>query len=601
MSNAHIVEYLDYYVDLPQAPHYAVMLTGPWGIGKSFNIKRYLVSVRGRGKKVAYISLHGAKSTDDIALSLMAALVPGQDNNLVSLGVQIGRALLRMPGGNGVATTRWIPKSFCDLLVLDDLERALISPVEVLGFVNSFIEHEDRRVVIVANESEIQDKENYKRVREKVIGMTFELAEETNAALAHFIASIGDQATREFLKCETESVLQIFDQSKTQNLRLLDQSLQSWERIFKIITPALKKKHVGIAAAFKLFLVLSLEVRSGRLGRQDLARRVDQIVAGHMKKRESGDKVGTPLSAAQDRYDRICLHDSVLSDEVLEQVLCDGRIDVSAINKALSVNELFVAPDEEPNWRKVWHGFLRDSSEFEPAFAAMEKEFLDRKFDDPGIVLHVLGLRLWGAELGELKYCEKKIIEQGKVYIDDLRKEGRLRRYERHTFHDAAHGLAIHNVDSVGFQILHKHFMEQSDLAYQDGWPALAESLLANMSGDAETFYARVCWSGNQVKPDCADDAILSRIAPEAFVDKLLTCSPQAQRTTLQGLMTRYDCGRLGNTLWAEVKWLIEMHQELQNRIPQLARIRQYSISNDTSRLLGAALKEATTFTTAPK
>lgn len=596
MSNGHIFEYLDYYVDLPHAPHYAVMVTGPWGIGKSFSIKRYLNSLRGRGKKVAYVSLYGVKSTDDIAVSLLAALMPGQDNKLLKLSGQIGRALWRkLPGGAGEAAVSWIPDSFCDLLVLDDLERALLSPVEVLGFVNSFIEHEDRRVAIVANEAEIQGKKDYIRVREKVIGMTFELAEETDAALAHFIACIEDEATREFLSGVSESILQIFNQSKTQNLRVLDQSLQSWQRVFKVIDPALKKKEAGIATAFKLFLALSIEVRSGRIQRQDLTRRIDQIVAGNLKKSDNGDKVGTPLSEAQDRYDRISLHNSILSDEVLEQVFCYGRIDASAINAALSVNELFVAPDEEPNWRKVWHGFLRDSSEFEPAFAAMEKEFADRKFDESGIVLHVLGLRLWGAEIGELKKSENEIVEEGRAYIDDLREKGRLRRYGHQGFQDAAHGLTFHNASTAGFQTLLRYFMEQSELAYHDVWAALGESLLADMSGDAEKFFTRVCWSGGQAKPDCAEDAILSRTAPKAFVDKLLTCSPQAQRTILKGLKTRYEGGRLANTLAAEGPWLNEMHQELQCRIPHLARIRQYSVTHDTARLLGDALKQAQT------
>ena len=137
MSNAQIFEYLDYYVDLPRPPHYAVMLTGPWGIGKSFNIKRYVASLEKRGKKVAYVSLFGVKSTDEIAASLLAALTQQQNNSkLAKLGGQITRAFLtKYAGGNGQAAVDWLPESFCDLLILDDLKRAHLTPVEVLGFV----------------------------------------------------------------------------------------------------------------------------------------------------------------------------------------------------------------------------------------------------------------------------------------------------------------------------------------------------------------------------------------------------------------------------------------------------------------------------------
>ena len=309
MPNTHIFTYLDYYVDLPRPPHYAVMLTGPWGMGKSFNIKRYLKSLTDRGKKVAYVSLYGVKSTDDIAMAVLAALLPKQDNRLVQVGGQIGRAFLkRMASGVGETAVNLLPDTFCDLLVLDDLERAVMSPVEVLGFVNSFIEHEDRRVVLVANEAELPDQDTYRRVREKVIGMTFVLAEETDAALTYFIDGIDDPATREFLRNTTVHIRTIFDQSKTQNLRLLDQSLRAWERLFRAIDPALKKKKNGIDAAFNLFLALSLEVRAGRIDRASLTGRIDEIVSGSMKKREDAGQGGTPLSKAQDRYARLHLH-----------------------------------------------------------------------------------------------------------------------------------------------------------------------------------------------------------------------------------------------------------------------------------------------------
>lgn len=594
MSNAHIFEYLDYYVDLPQPPHYAVMLAGPWGIGKSFNIKQYVTLLRKRDKKVAYVSLYGVKSIDEIAVSILTALTPKLDSKLAKLGGQIARSVLtKYAGGNGEAALAWLPDTFCDLLILDDLERAVLAPVEVLGFVNSFIEHEDRKVVIVANEAELKDPESYRRVREKVIGMTFEFAEATDAALQNFIGAFDDAETKTFLTGHSDGIRRIFDQSKTQNLRLLDQSLRAWERMHKVIEPAMKKKQAGMLAAFDLFLALSLETRSGRIGKNNLTGRIDEIVAGQMKKGDKEDDEGTPLSRAQDRYQRLLLHDSILSDEVLVQVLCDGRIDAQAINASLAVHQLFVEPNEEPNWRKVWHGFLRDAAEFEPAFKAMEQEFAAGQFEEPGLVLHVFGLRLWGVELGELAKTEQDVVAEGKAYIDNLRRAGKLRRYKPAGFHDAAYGLQYHNADTPAFRDLHSYFAEQCELAHQDGWPKLAEGLLDDITGDGEAFYRRVCWSGGQTRPDCADDPILARLSTQRFVDRLVECTPQAQRVVLQALNDRYGSGRLTNELAAECKWLLDLQTELDTRIPSLPRIRQYSLSNDSARLLNPALAQA--------
>ena len=595
MSNAQIFEYLDYYVDLPRPPHYAVMLTGPWGIGKSFNIKRYVASLEKRGKKVAYVSLFGVKSTDEIAASLLAALTQQQNNSkLAKLGGQITRAFLtKYAGGNGQAAVDWLPESFCDLLILDDLERAHLTPVEVLGFVNSFIEHENRKVVIIGNEGKLKDSESYWGEREKVIGMTFEFAEETDSALQYFIATIDDADTKVFLTSHSDGIRRIFDQSKTQNLRLLDQSMRVWERMHKVIDPAMKKKRAGMIAAFDLFLALSLEIRSGRIGKSSLTNRLDKIVAGHMKKGDQQADGGTPLSKAQDRYGRLYLHDSILRDEVLVQVLCDGRIDAQTLNASLAVHPQFVEPDEEPNWRKVWHGFLRDAGEFETAFKSMEQEFAERQFEEPGEVLHVLGLRLWGVEIGELAKTEQDVVSEGKAYIDDLRRAGKLRRYRPSIHDDAPFGLGYHNRDTQAFGELHAYFAEQCEAAYQDGWPKLAKGLMDDIAGDAEAFYQRVCWSGGSTRPDCAEDPILASLSPELFVDRLIECTPDGQRVVLEALKERYAHGSLAEELAAECKWLLDVETELDGRMPDLPRIRQYSLSKDSARLLGHALAQA--------
>jgi predicted GTPase len=43
-NNRHIKEYLSQYVNFPHSPHFAVMLSGAWGIGKTFLIKAFLES-----------------------------------------------------------------------------------------------------------------------------------------------------------------------------------------------------------------------------------------------------------------------------------------------------------------------------------------------------------------------------------------------------------------------------------------------------------------------------------------------------------------------------------------------------------------------------
>jgi tRNA A37 threonylcarbamoyladenosine biosynthesis protein TsaE len=41
-KNPHVWEYLNYYVSLPHSPHYAVLISGSWGIGKTYLVKEFL-------------------------------------------------------------------------------------------------------------------------------------------------------------------------------------------------------------------------------------------------------------------------------------------------------------------------------------------------------------------------------------------------------------------------------------------------------------------------------------------------------------------------------------------------------------------------------
>jgi hypothetical protein len=595
MSNKHIFDYLDYFVDLPSAPQYAVMLTGPWGIGKTYNIKRYLETLDARGKKAVYVSLYGAASLDDITSSILAALLPIPDKRFARIGGQLARVLTTklLRGGEPAAlAANWIVDGVASVMVFDDLERSKLSVVEVFGVLNSFIEHDGRRIIVIGNENELAKDDNYRRIREKVIGMTFELVEQSRDALEHLIARADHEVDREFLRTQKETILEIFAQSKTQNLRILDQSLRSWQRVYAVIDPALNNKARGIAAAFKLFLALSLELRAGRITRGDLSDRLEQITIGSMSKREKKGGIGSPMSDAQDRHGQIYLHDEILSGELLIQVLCDGKIDAASINASLSADQRFVETDE-PNWRKVWHGYCTDAEEFAAAFESMEEEFANRVHHEPGIVLHVLSLRLWAAEIGHLVRTQNEVVSECKAYIDDLRLTGRLSKYRPESLRHGAYGLGFMGQEKLEFRELHAYFVNQSECSFKDTWSELSQSLLEDISGDGSKFAERVGWTASGSKPDCADDPILSAALPKLFVDRLVASHPEAQRNVLEGLENRYSAGRLQTSLRLERQWILDVNDELQRRLPSLPPVRRYSLAVDIRRLVGPAMESA--------
>lgn len=76
------------------------------------------------------------------------------------------------------------------ILIFDDLERANIDVKELYGYINRFVEHNRFKVIVVCNSTEITDKETFNRFREKIIGRTFEIHSDIDAAINSFANEI---------------------------------------------------------------------------------------------------------------------------------------------------------------------------------------------------------------------------------------------------------------------------------------------------------------------------------------------------------------------------------------------------------------------------
>jgi predicted AAA+ superfamily ATPase len=62
VKNDHVWDYLTYYLGLPHSPNFAVLLSGPWGVGKTFLVKRFLAKYfEGQKDQYVYVSLYGLR------------------------------------------------------------------------------------------------------------------------------------------------------------------------------------------------------------------------------------------------------------------------------------------------------------------------------------------------------------------------------------------------------------------------------------------------------------------------------------------------------------------------------------------------------------
>ena len=123
------------------------------------------------------------------------------------------------------------------VIILDDLDRLseTLKPNELIGFVNSLVEHENNKVIIIADEQSIEDDLNYKVVREKTIGTIIEF---TTSFDKTFDEIISDKYGATFniyyqhLNSIKQEILSIFELTRSTNLRSLIYFLQHYSEIF---------------------------------------------------------------------------------------------------------------------------------------------------------------------------------------------------------------------------------------------------------------------------------------------------------------------------------------------------------------------------------
>ena len=177
---AAIEKYVDEYLY-----DYAVMIDGTWGCGKTYFATNVLKSklkdheenkeknIKGYKKRsVIYVSLYGIKSIGDISKQLYMEAYFGKDNevgkllkkgasiisSMLPLAFDIAKPFIKDVEVDENNVTNVISEFLSiknSILIFDDLERCECPINEILGYINSFVEHEKMKVILIANQSEI--------------------------------------------------------------------------------------------------------------------------------------------------------------------------------------------------------------------------------------------------------------------------------------------------------------------------------------------------------------------------------------------------------------------------------------------------------------
>lgn len=153
------------YINNPLAS-YAILLDGEWGSGKTYFLKKELFPVlKEKKQEYIYVSLYGLSNLNDLSNKILIEIIgenmPDNINKNILKLAKLSNSLLDFFETFKTTKTvlKKIKKVFTDfnkyIYVFDDVERCSIPINDLMGYLNYFIEENDCKMILVANEKEI--------------------------------------------------------------------------------------------------------------------------------------------------------------------------------------------------------------------------------------------------------------------------------------------------------------------------------------------------------------------------------------------------------------------------------------------------------------
>ena len=316
---------------------YAIMINGEWGSGKTYfwnnKIRPKIENMQLNGKRFTpiYMSLYGISNLEEISKKIFIETTQLMDKNLkkfmdsngVSSIPEYAKTGLDMANLFGVSQLNEkidYTKLFNvedKILCFDDLERANVDVIDVLGYINNFVEHDHIKTIIICNEKElanklknsnvemktfigtyildkegmfdkeailekpmvdlIQDKveyifdkaNDYERIKEKLIGETFEYIPEFSYIINGLLMRYeNNRELMTFLRANTSHIVSTFNKTGTRNLRKLKHALNDFEKIFENVKKINQNIDNDVLQSMLIFTIaISFEIKAGKVSK----------------------------------------------------------------------------------------------------------------------------------------------------------------------------------------------------------------------------------------------------------------------------------------------------------------------------------------------
>lgn len=576
--NGHVVEFLDYYFRLA-SPQYAVMLQAPWGAGKTWFIKEYLKTLPDDPKPI-YVTLNGVSSKAEIEEQFFEQVHPFLAHKATKIGAKVLKGVLKGTlqidwngdgkadasasiGAPDVGVKEFLSKSKAgSVIIFDDVERCEIPMHQLLGYINYFVEHDDTRVVLLANEDEILAKEQreaaanqtkevklYRRVREKLIGKTFTIRPNLESALDKFLGELVDHNVKALLIEQRALIKEVHSSSKSDNLRHLRQALLDFERLVLAIAPSTRDSEM-LRGILITFLIYTFEIRSGHLSPEQV-RGLESWVA-----LMSAD-LQTVFTELRRKYPQLQKLDSVLSGDLWVQIMGSGLIDRLEIATAINQSKFYAKEEARPDWLRLNDAFEMEDAELAELVMKAEGHLKRKEYLVLGELMHVTGSLVSLASIGIGALSEAEIVDVAVANVEELKGQGvlPLSKKESDLFgHTGWAGRSFHGENQPEFKRFLNEVRRLKSEAKTSSYPAIAAKLLEHLQAkDVAAFAAPLYWTRDD-SGQYAREPVLAYISPKDFVDAIMPLNAKQLADVARAVELRFEGN--GPDLNPEKAWL---------------------------------------------
>lgn len=592
MKNSHIKSYIEYYLDLKSEPHFAIMLKGAWGTGKTWFVDEAIKDYtrNNEGFKYIKVSLYGMTSIKQIEDEMFRQLHPVLSNKFYVLGANVLKSVLKATvkldidnsGDKETSINAKIPDINLEefartpegfALIFDDIERSSMNLKDLFGYINHFVEVNGYKAILITNEDEILAsndelfRNEYKRFKEKLIGKTFNIESDFESACNKFMKEITHKTVRDTIKKDLKVISTIYIDAGYNNLRHVRQFFLDFDRICINLPPNYIENEEFLRVFSHQLMILSIEYRAGNLAWDDfLTIGQDSFISlsNHVKPETKYQKI-------RSKHSILSLSETLLTGEQWRDVICDGKISSENIMNSLNSSKYFLTRNSAP-WEYLWGWYRLDEVTLYEKHSETKRYFSEGKLDGIGEILMISSILLNLIEQNLTEDDSAEIIEIGSrkilEYYENMSSYELMKERNNIRYNDFSgyRGLGYLSAESDKFKYLIKIVQDIRLSCIDEALPDLAKQFIIQLQRGETTLLSELCVSNSNVLNIYQQD-FLSLVEPNVFMDCYIKLNPEMMLKVNSRMKARYENELYRDLFSSEKNWLISLGELAENII----------------------------------